>query len=393
MLLHFTEYIKKALDNSMYVGLVTMDLSKAFDIMSHPLLIAKLSAYGLSNEACTLLTNYLSGRKQRVRIGTTYAEWVNVERGVPQGSGLGPLLFDIFINDMFYTLHACKLYNYADDNSLCYANANINYVNTTLEMECKIMISWFKDNRMKANPNKFQYMLLKPMNNTSQIVSLSICVDEKCRLENVQTIKLLGITLDHRLNYNNHVKIICAKAARQLNTMYRMHFLSNDTKQVIVQSFIMSNFRYCDVVWHFTSLRSCKKIENIHERLLKYLTRRNDFTYQELLKYTKCRSLRFQRIISILCTVYKYCLNKDAHNLYNFMTIKEETYKLRNSQRVTLPKFKTYTYGRNSFAYMASHFWNMLPNNFKDVASFNGFKNNNIYEWHPNCQCVHCKHV
>ena len=134
-----------------------------------------------------------------------HIEWVNVERGVPQGSGLGPLLFDIFINDMFYTLNACKLYNYADDNSLCYANDNINNVNTTLEIECEIMLSWFKDNRMKANPNKFQYMILTPMINSSQIVSLSIYIDDNYRLENVQTIKLLGIILDHRLNYNNHV--------------------------------------------------------------------------------------------------------------------------------------------------------------------------------------------
>ena len=79
-----------------------MDLSKAFDCMPHNLLLAKLQAYGLSSEAITLMRSYLTGRRQRVNIGSTTSSWLEVKKGVPQGSIPGPLLFNVFINDFFY---------------------------------------------------------------------------------------------------------------------------------------------------------------------------------------------------------------------------------------------------------------------------------------------------
>ena len=102
-----------------------MDLSKAFDSLPHSLLISKLNAYGLSISACNLMASYLQDRKQRVKLGPVRSTWSYLTKGVPQGSILGPVLFNGFVNDLVYFIEICSLYNYADDNSLSNASAKI----------------------------------------------------------------------------------------------------------------------------------------------------------------------------------------------------------------------------------------------------------------------------
>ena len=153
-----------------------MDLSKAFDCLPHKLLINKLDAYGVSESALKLIKNYLSNRKQCVKIGNITSEWEDIYKGVPQGSILGPVLFNIFINDIFYFIQESSLYNYADDNTLSYEGHNLDQLITVLERDSLTLIDWFNrlslckivrssvilllplftENQMKANPDKFQ---------------------------------------------------------------------------------------------------------------------------------------------------------------------------------------------------------------------------------------------
>ena len=150
ILVELVEDWKLALDQKKYVGAILMDLSKAFDCLPHNLLIAKLKAYSLSEEASTLMGSYLSDRQQRVKIGSVTSSWLDITKGVPQGSILGPLLFNIFINDIFYIISDCQLYNCADDNTISSSSTNLDTLIGLLESKAEDAIDWFSDNAMVA---------------------------------------------------------------------------------------------------------------------------------------------------------------------------------------------------------------------------------------------------
>ena len=116
-----------------------MDLSKAFDTLNHNLLLAKLDAYGFSFNAIKFVQSYLSERFQRVNINNNFSEWCKILLGVPQGSILGPLLFNIFINDIFYFIQDVYICNFADDNSLYSTKDNLKEVKTILKKNFELL--------------------------------------------------------------------------------------------------------------------------------------------------------------------------------------------------------------------------------------------------------------
>ena len=127
---------KKALDKSKKCGVLLTDLSKAFDCLLHDLLIAKLHAYGFDYLSLKLLHSYLTGRKQRVRINASFSEWANIDDGVPQGSILGPELYNYYSNDLFLFI-LLDIANYADDNSPFCTAPTIPQVIENLEADAK----------------------------------------------------------------------------------------------------------------------------------------------------------------------------------------------------------------------------------------------------------------
>ena len=150
---------QKVLDNHGYVAAILMDLSNAFDCLPHDLLIAKLKAYGLSPDILKLICCYLSGRSQQIRMGSNTSSWESLTKGVPQGSILGPLLFNVFINDLFYVVDKCSMYNFADDNTLTFTHQNLNVLKKVLEEESPSLIQWFTSSFMKLILINFKHFV------------------------------------------------------------------------------------------------------------------------------------------------------------------------------------------------------------------------------------------
>ena len=130
-----------------------MDLSKAFDTLNYELLIVKLHAYGFGKESLMLISSYLSNRWQRTKINTSFSSWTELLQGVPQGWVLGPSLFNIYLNDLFFFLD-CNVFNFADCTTSFICYKNLDYVLNELERNSNIAIYCFQKNYMKMNSDK-----------------------------------------------------------------------------------------------------------------------------------------------------------------------------------------------------------------------------------------------
>ena len=161
------EIWKRSVDNSKMFHALLTDLSKAFDCLDHELLIAKLNAFGFSLTALKLVHNYLSNRKQQAKINSTYSSLLEIIFGVPQGSILGPLLFNICLIDLFFIIEDTDIASYVDDSTPYIIANNINGVIKSLEEASEILLKWFNDNLMRINADKCN--LLVSTNNTVKI--------------------------------------------------------------------------------------------------------------------------------------------------------------------------------------------------------------------------------
>ena len=388
-LLFMTESWREALDNKMYVGAVLMDLSKAFDCLPPDLFISKLNAYKVTNNSCRLIASYLSNRKQRIKLGIERSSWRETVKGVPQGSGLGPLIFNIFINDIFEFITQCRIMNYADDNTIYTFNHNADTVINMLQHDSKIAVKWFADNFMQANPSKFQFIFLNP-SRTQGYIETSLPIFD-IHIDRSDQVKLLGVTIDEKLKFNQHVKSLCNKAARQLNAFKRISKnLNTSEREVVYNCFISSVFNFCPLVWHFCNKADYDKVEKINERALRLVYNEHDMSYEELLLTKKKLSMRKIRMLNFATELYKIKNGYSVSNMEIFDKQKHVPYNLRRNKLNVVPAVNTSHYGTQSFRYFSSHLWNQIPDQMKSANTINRFKQL-LFSWSgPSCQCKYC---
>ena len=250
-----------------------MDLSKAFDCIPHDLLIAQLNVYGFDRKSLVFFYSYLKRRKNCVNVNNMQSTFQTLLSGVLQGSILGPLLFNIFINDLIGFIKKSSLYNFADDNTITAFEKDIALLKETLQNEAEIAIQWFNDNFMIVNPGKFQAMVINRFGKIGSKHEIYI----KNKKISEHSVNFVGIQIDNQLHFDNHVSTLCKKACSQLNAIGRLRkYIGFPGKKALIEPFVYSNFNYCPLVWHFTSMRSTNKIKSIQKRALRLLY--NDYT-------------------------------------------------------------------------------------------------------------------
>ena len=255
-----------------------MDLSKAFDSLNHELLLAKLNAYGFTHSSLCLIYSYLSDRWQRTKINNTFNSWVEIMLGVTQGSILGPLLFNIYLNDLCFLDIKSDLCNFADDNTLYASDVSLNVLVEKLETSAKSVIEWFENNYMKLNESKCKILVC---GNKEEVIIASVGIS---KIIEFHKIALLGTHIDRKLKFDDHVNNKYKAAGKKLNALIRMcSILPFHKRRLLMKAFIESQFAYSPLVSIFNSRILNNKINLLHYRALKVVYQDECSTFQELL--------------------------------------------------------------------------------------------------------------
>lgn len=307
-LLCITQYIADALDASSQVDVIYTDFSKAFDRLDHIILLNKLKAFGLSLNLIDFLKSYLQNRRQFVQCSGQQSKEICVTSGVPQGSILGPLFFNIFINNIIDGLNV-KCLLYADDMKI-YGHIRDTHDCVKLQLALDQLSLWCVNNRLALNVSKCNVMSF----------SLKHCAVEYDYTLDGQVLQRpnifcdLGVTFDRTLSFTAHISNVITSCFRSLGFIIRNShdFVNTGTIKLLYFAYVRSRAEYASVIWSPYYNVHINNLERIQRRFLKYLSFKEDGTYPEpgishnqLLVRHSTASLEERRIISQLVFLYK----------------------------------------------------------------------------------------
>ena len=384
-LLVMIEMWRKALDEQKVADAILTDLSKAFDCLSHDLLIAKLEAYGFDKSALKFIYDYLKNRMQRTKVSGSYSSWRELLSGVPQGSILGPLLFNIFINDIFFFLDKTKIANFADDNTTYAIENDIMVLLNTLESETINVLDWFQINEMKPNQGKC-HLLIADINHRYYSSNSYIYLDNAF-VEDEKSVKLLGVIIDQNLDFEEYITSLLKKGNQKLHALMRISkYLTKDKLRLIMKTFIESQFNYCPLIWMCHSRDLNQKINKLHERALRVVYKNSDLTFEGLLEKDKSFTIHERNLQRLATEMYKV-----KHNLSPKPIQAIFTPALRGSNEWVLPKVQKVNTGLETIRYRGPITWSLVPKEIQNCNSLSAFKNK-IKAWKPlGCTCRLCK--
>ena len=337
-LLKMTDDFRASLDNKDHCIATAVDLSKAFDSISHSLLSSKLKAYGFTVNAVNLIHSYLCDTLQRVKIGNTYSHWKTIQHGVPQGSILGPLLFNLFINDLTYSVDDAKirLWLYADDTSLYLSQPNQDVLETRSQSKFYVLQSWFKCNYSSINESKNKVLPLG--DNPPYYELFADCT--RPALEVVHDIKLLGLTIDSSLSFKAHIKSVCNKVDVKVSALRRVRkFVPSEVMVNIYKALILPHLEYCALVLVGLSSGLSNKLELTNQYAIRTLLNMAKSTsHSDLLTYVGLKVLEHRRYSHALSLFYKCLYNMGPNNIKEMSLFRNNEYDLEASASlISLP--------------------------------------------------------
>lgn len=331
-----------------HTAVTLCDLSKAFDCVSHDVLLEKLNYYGIRGIPLKLLKSYLSNRRQSVRLsGSSMSETLPMSHGVPQGSVLGPLLFIIYINDLCKFLGSDRCALFADDTTLITSDNDYNLLlSKTIELVNKTS-SWFTANKLQLNSNKTQRLVCSPNPSVG-------------RGENV---KILGVIVDNSLNWLPHINQLSCKLSSSTFVLRRLSSLcTTDTLKMAYHSLFHSHLLYGIILWGNCS--HAIKIFKIQKRAVRVIA---GVGYRE-----HCRPyfIKF-RIMTLPCAfIFNSLLEIHKNGLHAPKHSDNHSYNTRNAGNFQIPKFRLTKSNKNTLDYKL---YNILPRNLRQL-NLNLFK-------------------
>ena len=201
-------------------------------------------------------------------------------------------------------------------------------------------------------------------------------LDFKCENSSIPVTKefeMLGITIDNKLNFDNHVAKICRKVSQQIAVLKRMKKMRPfETRRDLYLAFILPHFNYCSETWNFCSKSAADKLERLSERAIRFVFRDKYTSYSELLNALGLSSLKQQRLIKITLSIFNAVHNSLTPKSIQDLIVhrKNVSYNLRGDYILSLPK----PYGLNSVRYIGPKLWNSLPNMFRNITNFRSLK-------------------
>ena len=370
-----TQCIYDSLDLGETVISFFLDFSKAFDTVNHRILLHKLQFYGIRDIELNWFQSYLSGRLQYVSLEGFNSQVHLVDRGVPQGSILGPLLFLIFINDFPNCSRFFKFTLFADDSTLTCKFNNVTAENMALQLEDELHVihSWLNANRLKLNSDKSHFICFSYRKN----INMRPIKIGNGTINEVNSTKFLGLILDKNLNFKEHITHISNKCSKSIGILFKLnYFLPTNILKMLYSSMILPYLNYGIEAWFGAARTDRNKVFILQKKSIRAIynlpfnTHTNTFFKDNnILKIHELYKLN-------LCSlVYRYTQpSTDLPLADRLQTISSiHSYNTRHNQNLATPRYNL-TKTQSSFVYNAIHAWNNIPLEIKNCNSLNTFK-------------------
>ena len=294
----------KILDNRGQVDTFILDFEKAFDTPPHELLKSKLFSYGIGGKTLKWIDSFLCFRQQRVVVNGVKSDWAPVLSGVPQGTVLGPLLFSLYINDISSDIES-EIRLFADD-CVCYREIKDEKDTMKLQRDIDQLGSWARKWGMRFQPVKCNMMQLTRKRIKKIHASYTL---EGTNLENVESIKYLGVTITSDLRWNTHVSNVCTKANRTLGFLRRnLYSCPQEVKEAAYKGLVRPVLDYGSSVWDPPGVVLQEELESVQKRAARFVT--GNYSYETgsmtgILGQLKWESLKKRRKDNRLILLYK----------------------------------------------------------------------------------------